>query len=358
MADDNRRTAPVPTPLPGSDVPAPPSPCTPPCKADDGAYFPDGDTSLDPDETNVRFRPSPLSEPERQAADHAAQMFRHSFWLRRRHATIAVLNHGTISTESFERFASCGTNAWVCTHPDHPDEVRVSANCCRSRWCEACAGEKRRVVTRNVREYCAGRELRFLTLTTRSTDGPLVDALDHLIGAWRKLRHTKEGRQRLKGGVAFVEITFNQKTRRWHPHLHVLYEGAYFAHEQLKQLWLLITKDSYIVDIRRVPNAARAAGYVAKYAAKAIDHHIWQDSEAFHEAVTALRGRRTIITFGTWVRAGLTRMPPADAGWAPIAPLYRVLQDARGGKPESIRLVKLLMRCRYERAIDPRSPPT
>jgi len=114
-----------------------------------------------------------------------------------------------------------------------------------------------------------------------------------------------------------------------------------------------------VVDIRLVGDKKRAAGYVTKYAAKAIDSGVWQDPDSYTEAMAALAGRRTFATFGDW--DGLDLSKPADdtTEWLPLAPLAEILSRAADGDAWAITI---LMRLRGEpdaepSLFDPESPP-
>jgi hypothetical protein len=105
----------------------------------------------------------------------------------------------------------------------------------------------------------------------------------------------------MTGGVYFLELTFNERTALWHPHLHVIFEGAYLPHPVAKSTWLDVTADSFVVDVRALNGASGAAGYVTKYATKAVGASIWTNAGRLDEAMGALAGRRCFQTFGDWL---------------------------------------------------------
>jgi hypothetical protein len=147
----------------------------------------------------------------------------------------------------------------------------------------------------------------------------------------------------LLGGVSFLEITLNSQTRLWHAHLHVLFEGQYVPISWLRDTWLKITGDSYIVDIRPVKNADYAAGYIGKYASKAIDNRVIDDHERFVEAILALQATRTFACFGSWVHLGLSKHPETAEGWSPVRPLYLVILDAQRGDDVARSILRYLL---------------
>lgn len=312
-------------------------------------------TSLDPDETSVGFRPPTFKEddtsPSRTYEEsstyrHATanQNFRHSFWKVRRAATSRAFTSALIPDTRRQRFYMCGQVAWLLRAKDNPDLYRVGSNRCRDRWCEACAVERRRTITQNIAVKLADKTLRLMTLTLKANDDGLRASLIRLIRGFRRMRGERFFRETQAGGMYFVEVTLNVKTRQWHPHLHVLIEGKFLPHEQIKQSWLAITGDSFVVDIRKTPNSKVAASYVAKYASKAVSSNVWQDPNRFDEAIIAIAGQRTFQTFGSWTRLHLSRPPADDHEWEQVCELWRVLELDRIGDPWAHDIIRRLTR--------------
>jgi hypothetical protein len=312
-------------------------------------------TSLDPDETSVRFHHAALEDewgrplPPDMIDEHPEHAtlhlnFRHSFWKVRRDATIRAFASQMIPGRRRERFEMCGQVAWLLRAKDDSERYRIGSNRCHDRWCEACAVEKRRTVTQNVGARLAGKTLRLLTLTLKANDDGLRASLTRLIRGFRRMRGERFFRETQTGGMYFIEVTLNGTTRRWHPHLHVLIEGKYLPHEQIKQSWLAITGDSYVVDIRQCHNSKIAASYVAKYASKAVSSNVWHDRERFCEAIVAIAGQRTFQPFGTWTHLRLSRPPADDHEWEQVCELWRVIELSRSGDPWAREVVLKLTR--------------
>ncbi len=268
--------------------------------------------------------------------------FRHGGWIQRRRRTLSCLEGSSASPARLDRFRRCGDKAWVLQSTTEAHRYRLALNRCRDRFCVPCATEHRQVVSRNLREALKGRTLRLMTLTLKSREIPLKDSLGVLEASWRRLRGMMKQQHGLLGGVAFVEISLNPATRLWHPHLHVIFEGQYVPQSWLKQEWLAITGDSFIVDIRQLQDSNQAAGYVAKYASKAISGSVLDDRQRFIEAIDSLTGARMFATFGTWTKLGLSKHPESAAGWQPLRPLYLVIIDARNGCEVSRRILRCL----------------
>lgn len=167
---------------------------------------------------------------------------------------------------------------------------------------------------------------RMITLSLRSTDLGLRDQLSRLTLCFRRLRQRVLWRDRVKGGLAGIEVTFNQETRRWHPHLHAIVHGLFIGQADLSRAWQDVTGDSFIVDIRMVRHVDKVAGYVAKYATKPLPASLQRDPDRLEEAIVAFAGRRTFIQFGDWARDSFTRRP--DSGdWMTLGSLSEVVHD-------------------------------
>ena len=283
--------------------------------------------------------PSPFPATRSKVACLA---FRHRGWADRRDRTIRAVEAAGGSNARLERLRHCGDTAWVLASTTEHGRYRLAANRCRDRFCTPCATEHRNNVCRNLRTALQGRVLRLMTLTLKSRDIPLEHLLGILGESWRRLRGMLVAQHGLLGGVAFTEITLNPSTRLWHPHLHVIFEGQYIPHAWLKEAWLSITTDSFIVDVRPLKDADNAASYVAKYASKAISANVVNDKERFAEAVAALEGARMFATFGCWTKLALSRHPESAEGWMALRPLYLVLEDARHGDVASIAILRAL----------------
>jgi len=256
--------------------------------------------------------------------------FEHSGWRSGRIRTFRAMIDAGVATSTIDAFNACCGYRWVAAAVKNPAKYRVVSNRCHNRFCRVCSGSNAACASRLVAGYIKDKRVRFITLTLKSTDDPLATQLDRLRDCFHTLRHKKRWTDRVKGGIAFFEITFNAETRRWHPHLHILTEGAFFPHDLLKSLWHQITIDSSIVDIRAVANATQAARYVAKYATKGWNASVQHDRVALTEAITALKGRRLALVFGSW--KGFTLKPDPDKEeWAPLLSLPALTKLAETG---------------------------
>ena len=252
------------------------------------------------------------------------------------------MKHTGLDPAKEKRFAECGSAAYVYQAVNDPTRVRVQCNRCKNRWCEACQGEKRRLIALNLRTKMPPLRTRFLTLTLRARREPLLQTIDRLYTGFAALRRQKRIKQSVKGGVAFLELQRGEGSGMWHVHLHCLFQGAYLDHKLLSLAWHKITGDSYIVDVREIARPEYAIGYVTKYASKAISARVYNDSDLLCEAVQVLGRRHTMFTFGTWRRLKLNEKPDDDTVWQCIGSLQMYATAAAAGDAPSIAILAAL----------------
>ncbi len=255
-----------------------------------------------------------------------------------RAAVSAALASGFASNAIAERYANCGTNAWVLRSDHDPPRYRVAAAACHSRFCPVCARLRARRIASNLRSALPPGDYRFLTLTLRSSPDPLRVSIRRLYAAFARLRRTRAWAAHVAGGVAFLELTRNSATQLWHPHLHVVLAGSYWPVRDISALWLRTAGDSPIVDIRRVRNLDDLAHYVVKYASKGFAPNIWRDREILLEAMSALKHAKLCLPFGSLRSVRLTARPQQDALWFPVCSADTLIARALSGDPEAERI--------------------
>lgn len=273
---------------------------------------------------------------ERSATDHATDphtlsvTFRHSGWLRNRGLIAASLYRTEQPSSRRRNFANCGSDTYVLRSTEYPDVYRLAGSACHDRFCLPCAQERSRAIALNVLELTEGRQTRFLTLTLKASSNPLSTQLDKLYASFQALRRRKLWKQKVSGGVAFLEVTWSEAHETWHPHFHILIEGSYLPHQQLKKLWYAITGDSFVVDIRFVRDLRTAAQYVTKYASKPFNNTFLNRAYLLDEILLALKGRKLLLTFGAW--RGITLIQtPSEGAWEHVAPLETIITNAANG---------------------------
>lgn len=304
------------------------------------------ETVLDPEETPY------VSAPNAETADdpnphYAAEIrFRHSGWHRQRLAIVAALTRCSCPERRLAAFVQCGSNAWVMRDVNNPARLALASQKCHDRFCVPCAKERARIVASNLRDKLPNAQLRFLTLTMKSSDEPLAVQLTRLRKCFQRFRNDKRIKPLMAGGLSFLEITLSEKLHQWHPHLHIVFEGKYLPHDLASLVWHEITTDSYIVHIRAVTGNDTVREYLAHYLSVGVNASVWRDTPKLDELIKAMAGTRTIAAFGTWRTIGLARSPLSDTTWEPVARLSDLLLASRAGDREAINLLRSLTNAR------------
>lgn len=325
------------------ELPAPPpsfptdAPFCDDCGADHGHAR---SSLLEAPETTSLLQPD---DPGRSITDHAMLSvgFRHSGWKHDRQRIYRSLERTHQSLSRQEAFVACGAHSYVLRNVDDPSRHRVAGSACHDRYCLPCATERACIIANNVQELIEKKEVRFLTLTVRTIGLDLPQSLDKLYRAFQVLRRRSIWTNNVTGGVAFLELTWSDKSKSWHPHFHCLIEGRWLDQKDLARNWLEVTGDSYVVDIRRPGSNSTVARYVTKYASKPFNTTFLRDRVLLDQAVVACKGRKLVICFGAWAGKLLTA-PPIDGTWEHVAPLEVILQQAAHGDVDARAILKSL----------------
>jgi hypothetical protein len=295
----------------------------------------------------------PLISPAPRAAgspgDSAALLrlssveWRHSGWAHQRLRVATGLRNAFGTGNRLDAFLSCGSAAWVWEDHAQPGAYKVTSNCCKDRWCQPCARHRGRVIANALCTASEGADLRFLTLTQKHRDETAKESVNRLFASWNRFRRRKAFLTHVAGGAAVVELKRSKHAPTWHTHLHVLIEGRFWKHSEIKAEWLAATGDSSIVDIRPVRDHQQIALYLCKYLTKPIDATVFTDPELLLEAMQGLHARRLVTTFGTWRGIDLDA-EPGDGDWHLLCPLTAIFRRAATGDPVAITILKALSR--------------
>lgn len=291
--------APTPAPAMGADPenlgPAPAGPSWPPPSPAGASPL----TSLEGLETSVGAG----------LADTPTQRRVHAPWASERAAVVLAL--ASAECDRLQRRAR--TMAACCCSPllqqAADGSLRVVPIRCRERLCPLCAARRAREVAAKYGE-AVGRmgAARHVVLTAPAVAAGLADQLRGLRDAMRRLRASPLWRRCVTAGVYTVEVTFNAKTGRWHPHLHIIADGHFIPHAELRAAWRaalagrgpwagLPPGSACIVHVSAVHNRHLLARYIAKYIAKPAGLAAWPPA-AIREYAAALVGVRMMHTFG------------------------------------------------------------
>lgn len=218
----------------------------------------------------------------------------------------------------------CRVSAWFVRHV-RTFEVRVHSARCHVRWCPLCeTADRYCVASRILAKIRTLNRTRFITLTMKHSTAPLRGQIDHLYHSFIRLRRSRYMKSKIRGGVWFFQVKWIEASKSWHPHLHILYDGHYIPHEELKNRWRRASRGSYVVDIRSVRANSQAADYVARYAVGPCDLAGLEAAGAV-EVMAAMAGRQIKGTWGTFRDICFKATPAPDADdWQRLCPFQRV----------------------------------
>ena len=276
--------------------------------------FPSSPTAVLPKESAVESAPVHSTENP-TPAPFLCDIPRHAHWQPERERIARAIFDAGLSMSRLTAFAGCGEGVWILRDKENPARFKLVPDHCHDRFCKPCAAARSRIVARNVADLLEDQPARHITFTLKHRKATLAEQIDRLYAAYRRLRQRQLWKDRVDGAAAMLEVTWNDDNHTWHPHLHVIAVGGFIPLGDLRAAWLGVTGDSHIVDIKLVRNAKATASYVAKYATKSIDSDLTNYPGPLKEAILALKGRRAIVTSGSWAKARLTK-PPTDKQWS------------------------------------------
>lgn len=285
-----------------------------------------------PQET-VKYRSTEYVSGEASPINTEEEIFRHSGWSRKRKAIGRVMAAAGCTEKALYAFRNCGSDC-VVEFSKTENRHRLRASYCHCRHCEPCMRAKANKLARNLQEKLGQqtkRQYRFITLTMKHTDASLSDQIRHLYKSFRHLRNSKLWKKSQAGGAAALEVKWNARTRKWHPHLHVIAEGGFIQQNALSAAWSIASGGSHIVDIRALKDAREASYYVAKYVTKGINADVFDDAEAAAEWIISTRGLRVCMTYGTWRGFKLLKKGDDPKDWIVIDTLAALIAQAREG---------------------------
>ena len=283
------------------------------------------------------------------------QPYIHTGWAADRNRIYHAMIAANCSASATHAFIQCGCHHWLYQNVNDDASFKVSANRCHSRFCVPCTQVNARITAAVLRKWIEKREVRFLTLTIRHGQTPLADQIKHLKESFNRLRERVSWKKRVTGGVAFFELTWNDESKTWHPHLHVLMEGVFFPHNLLSAEWKEVTAGSYIVHIKPCKNKSETADYVAKYVTKGWSRSMLKDESATTEAIRALHGRRLAAVFGNWKGLKL-REAKQEQLWLPIMSLWELRRKVEEGDHYAVALLEHLRNPQTIRSPGPAPP--
>jgi replication protein len=296
----------------------------------------DGSTSLVPLETNGQF----------SRIGTASQLKLHRRWWGLRDRIITAFERS--DDESLQNRGSRldGCCASPLVHGAPNGKATLVLQCCRDRLCPRCQRARGREASTRISKLIRGwSSCRFATLTLKHRDSELSAELNRIHEAFRSLRKSPEWKARVREGVWSIEVTRNPASKKWHVHIHLLFQGEYFPQKLLSSLWLAATEDSPVVDVRAVADREKTAHYIAEYVSKPLDAEQWSNEEIC-EYAAAMHGRRLIHTFGKahGARVDSSEVSENEAASEFVAPLRPLIAAADAGDSDARHAIEILCR--------------
>jgi len=248
-------------------------------------------------------------------------------WLRGRN--LYFLSTGMESSKHVKHYDDCCTGASMY-HNRETGELKVISGACNLRWCPICARKKAFKVSQDITAWLADYESpRFLTLTMKHSKLPLGEQIDKFQEAWRKFYRSEEFKGHVDQAIWAFQITWNNKRREWHPHLHILYKGSYWDKMEIRRLWRICSKGSYIIDIRKTDDREECIKYIARYVGRPCSLEGIPESK-YAELYYGTKGRRMFGQVGA--KKPRIIQPPQKldrSKWVKLGSLKQMIQFAQ-----------------------------
>lgn len=227
---------------------------------------------------------------------------------------------------------NCGTVSWLAR--SSCGDLLFCRNGCNLRWCPKCRWKSARNQIHRIKSMTG--HLRVMMLSIRSSDETLGDQIKHLKKSFRRLRQMRNWKKYVTYGCGAVEVTFNNKTNQWHPHLHIIWNGSYFPQRLLSKMWCKATSGSTYVFLQKLSGKG-AMDYVAKYLTKCPPVKKWRDPEKRAAEIVGLVGVQLFISFGNWKNVKIEEVKKDKIEL--ICPTNRLVQCYKRGEPWAINLL-------------------
>lgn len=235
---------------------------------------------------------------------------------------------GIITASRLNQLKECGTRLKFSETTE--GRKLKEANFCRVRLCPMCQWRRSLKLFSQVSEVTdyilKNKKVRFIfvTFTQKNVKGEdlssTIDRMNEgfqlLVQKRRTLAEIRPLQENLLGYLKAIEVTYNVKTKDYHPHIHCIFEvrPSYFGVHYIKQsqwveLWKRVMKLDYEpqVDVRAIKGeSARAVAEVAKYPVKLGGIFSIKDKDEQAEVLITLKmslHKRRLLTFGGDFRA-------------------------------------------------------
>jgi plasmid rolling circle replication initiator protein Rep len=182
-----------------------------------------------------------------------------------------------------DRVSECGSYLEFYSWQTAGLKVKT-ANFCKDRLCPNCNWRrslrmfaKLSKIIQSKKYIETGYKNLFLTLTVKNSSiAELHNSIKDIFYSFKKFLENKAIKTAIKGYFRALEITYNSKTKTFHPHLHLIlavpksyYKTYYLSQEKLTFIWQKSLDVDYkpVIDIRKFKDKkgiAEASKYVIK----------------------------------------------------------------------------------------------
>ena len=184
------------------------------------------------------------------------------------------------------------------------DNHTFKGSLCRKRFCTECCRIKTAELTNAYKQPILDLgKLYFVTLTTPNVSGSnLKKELQKMIKAFQLIKNNIRNTYNIKlNGMRKIEITYNQESNTYHPHLHLIQDNLE-ASNLIQALWLKQFKKASIKgqDIQEI-DTTNENGFIElfKYATKETNSKGKQYSgDVLHTIYNSIQGQRIYQTYG------------------------------------------------------------
>lgn len=261
--------------------------------------------------------------------------FRHAGTLSHRKKIADALAKKRRNKRRVDRFNNCGADAVVMAATDGTG-FKIFATYCGDRLCERCNKSRAWHIAKNVEQFLDRRIVRFVTLTRKTTDETLSQAIKDFRHSFQRLIRTDMWTAAIESCIWFLEVTRGATGRHWHVHLHGLCTGTWIDQRALSRAWEKSSGGSRIVHVELVSGRDQAVAYTTDYAAEIIDKKVANNPKFLREAAAALKSIRLCGTTGKARGLVLTKRERDTRKFRRIGALAKVVRDAASCQPYAL----------------------
>ena len=195
--------------------------------------------------------------------------------------------------------------AYHCKNILLQDGNKLRGSLCRKRWCQCCnrikTAEMIKGYSKPLQELQKEDDLYLITLTSKTVKQKrLRFEIEKKIKAFTRIKDSLRKNHNIKLiGCRKLEVTYNQKDDRYHPHFHFIQKGKKEA-EMLLEYWYRHNPNASekAQDVRPInANDSKSLIEVFKYATKEVAKDEI-NAKALHNIYVAIDGKRISQTYG------------------------------------------------------------